>query len=213
VKDKFIRKYMRLSKIIANDQNPCLSRRVGVVVVDPSTNGIVGAGYNGPPEGTPHCNEVEFLESFFWPQLTVDEKEKVYELGRLHNICRPMKYDASVACQYIADCNQCPRNFLGYSSGQRAELCSCQHAERNALNKLPIPAKGLSMFCWCGVPCVQCAGSIINASIAEVHCLKTDEYQSVSRWLFQHGKTKLFEHDATTLGLSYKDDGDYSDVV
>ena len=45
---------MKLAKEIANDQNPCLSRNVGVIVVDPKTNGIVGAGYNGPPENTPH---------------------------------------------------------------------------------------------------------------------------------------------------------------
>ena len=57
---------MSLARVMANDQNPCLSRKVGVVVVDPSTNGIVGAGYNGPPENTPHCNDVEFLKNFFW---------------------------------------------------------------------------------------------------------------------------------------------------
>ena len=55
---------MKLAREIANDQNPCLSRRVGVVVIDPKTNGIVGAGYNGPPENTPHCNEVKSLKFY-----------------------------------------------------------------------------------------------------------------------------------------------------
>ena len=34
---------MKLAREIANEQNPCLSRKVGVIVVDPTTNGIVGA--------------------------------------------------------------------------------------------------------------------------------------------------------------------------
>ena len=188
MKDKFIRKYMSLAKVMANDQNPCLSRKVGVVVVDPSTNGIVGAGYNGPPENTPHCNDIEFLRNFFWPQLTLEENIYLKAL----NLDTPEK---------IAQCHKCPRNILGYSSGKRSELCSCQHAERNALNKLPIPAKGLAMFCWCGVPCIQCSGSIINAGIQEVHCIKEKDYHVSSRWLFEHGSTTLIEHEAADLEL------------
>tara|TARA_R110000824_G_scaffold282601_18_gene470915 strand:- start:575 stop:1168 length:594 start_codon:yes stop_codon:yes gene_type:complete len=196
VKEKFIRKYMGLAKVIANDQNPCLSRRVGTVVVDPSTNGIVGAGYNGPPEGTPHCNDVKFLKGFFWPQLTARERVALYiRSGTVDS------RDVDVTCEFLSKCNECPRNMLGYSSGKRAELCSCQHAERNALNKLPIPANGLVMFCWCGVPCIQCAGSIINAAIKEVHCLTEEDYHPTSRWLFEKGRTELFEHDIATLEL------------
>ena len=179
---------MRLAKVIADDQNPCLSRRVGVIVVDPVTNGIVGAGYNGPPQGTPHCNELEFIENFVWPQLTKDEHDR---LGGA---------DKSTACHYMVGQNKCPRNLLGYSSGVRSELCSCQHAERNALNKLPIAANGLAMFCWCGVPCIQCTGSIINAGIKEVHCLKEADYQPTARWLFEKSDTRLLEHDVQTLG-------------
>jgi len=187
MKEKFIGKYMRLAKAVANDCNPCLSRRVGVIIVDPSTNGIVGSGYNGPPENTPHCNEIEFLENFLWPQLTQEERVL---LGSV---------DKKTACKYIAGQNKCPRNLLGYSSGKRSELCSCQHAERNALNKLPIPAKGLVMFCWCGVPCIQCTGSIINAGIKEIHCLKTTDYHPTARWLYDKSNTDLFEYDQSVI--------------
>jgi len=191
---------MGLAKFMANDQNPCLSRKVGVVVVDPNTNGIVGAGYNGPPEGTPHCTEQSFLQKFFWPQL--NRQEQTTLRAQYNNSINAMcdeEAGSEDICQFISTCNQCPRNILGYSSGKRSELCSCQHAERNALNKLPIPANGLVMFCWCGIPCIQCTGSIINAGILEVHCLKEKDYQSASRWLFEHGKTKLIEHDASLL--------------
>ena len=206
MKDKFVRKYMKLAKVMADDQNPCFSRRVGAVVVDPLTNGIVGAGYNGPPENTPHCNDIEFLKYFFWPQLTSLEKEKIYSYVQMGNT-DSLSYadqdlnDSNKACQLLSKQNQCPRNILGYSCGKRSELCSCQHAERNALNKLPIPAKGLIMFCWCGVPCIQCAGSIINAGIQEVHCIKEMDYHTSSRWLFKYGNTALIEHNAASLGL------------
>ena len=205
MKDKFVRKYMKLAKVMATDQNPCLSRQVGVVVVDPSTNGIVGAGYNGPPENTPHCTDVEFLKNFFWPQLTSYEKEQIYNYILKAPLHKAAKFKSiktispDTACILLSNCNECPRNILGYSCGKRAELCSCQHAERNALNKLPIPAKGLVMFCWCGVPCIQCAGSIINAGIREVHCIKEKDYHVSSRWLFEHGSTTLIEHDAIDL--------------
>ena len=204
---------MKLAKVMATDQHPCFSRKVGVVVVDPSTNGIVGAGYNGPPENTPHCNDIRFLKNFFWPQLTSTEQSQVYkyfQTGGCHSTAGsmdslsyrpPSVIDPHHACKLLSTCNKCPRNILGYKCGQRSELCSCQHAERNALNKLPIPAKGLIMFCWCGVPCIQCAGSIINAGIQEVHCIKETDYHISSRWLFQHGNTALIEHEAVDLEL------------
>ena len=125
MKDKFVRKYMKLAKVMANDQNPCFSRKVGAVVIDPSTNGIVGAGYNGPPENTPHCNDIEFLKYFFWPQLTHKEKTKLYTYFHINIQSR----NKNKVCKQLSRCDQCPRNILGYSSGKRAELCSCQHAE------------------------------------------------------------------------------------
>jgi len=201
---------MRLAREMANDQNPCLSRQVGVVIVDPTTNGIVGAGYNGPPQKTPHCNEIEFFKNFFWPQLSKSERMHILEiyadskhlknqLSFIQNI-QPKKDNGDVY-KFLAGCNECPRKILGYAAGERSELCSCQHAERNALNKLPIPAQGLIMFCWCGVPCIQCSGSIINAGIKEVHCLKENDYQSSARWLFKHADTKLYEYDISTLEM------------
>ena len=57
------------------------------------------------------------------------------------------------------------------------------------------------MLCWCGVPCIQCAGSIINAGIQEVHCIKEMDYHTSSRWLFKYGNTALIEHDSANLGL------------
>jgi len=195
MKKKFIKKYMLMAREIAIANDACYSRKVGVIVIDPSTNGIVGAGYNGPPENTPHCDTLDFLNNFFLPQLTEKERKALLSVTE-ERFKVSLKGNYKKALRLWDSKNVCPRNILGYNCGKRPQLCSCQHAERNALNKLPIPAKGLVMFCWCGVPCIQCTGSMINAGIKEVHCTKEKkDYQPVSRWLFKCSKTKLIEHD------------------
>jgi deoxycytidylate deaminase len=54
--DKFVGKYMRLAKQIGEDKNPCHSRKIGVVVVDPVSNKILGTGYNGPLRNSSYNN-------------------------------------------------------------------------------------------------------------------------------------------------------------
>lgn len=178
---KFIKKYMKLAQQIANDNNICYSRKIGVVVVDPEINGVVSVGYNGPPENTPHCDSEEFLSYYFWPQLTKQEKLNFKTRQQF--------------LEKYTGCGECPRRLIGAGTGERSELCSCQHAERNALNKLPVSANGKIMFCWCGVPCIQCSGSIINSKIKECHCIIEKDYHKSSRWLFEKSECKLFEYD------------------
>jgi deoxycytidylate deaminase len=50
---KFVVKYMRLAKLVGEDQNPCYSRQIGTVLVkvyDDGSSRIIATGYNGPPE-------------------------------------------------------------------------------------------------------------------------------------------------------------------
>lgn len=216
MKVKFIQKSMLLAKTIADDNNVCYSRQIGVVIVDPKTNGVVSTGYNGPPENTPHTDHPDYIRHFLWPQLTavekyaliacywhdlsIEDKQFLEKQCTANGLLEDQPTHAalnnflSFVCIKTHRCGKCPRKLLNCKSGERSELCSCQHAERNALNKLPISPYGLVMFCWCGVPCIQCAGSIINAGIHEVHCLEDVDYHSVSRYLFATSKTNLMEH-------------------
>ena len=82
--DKFIKKYLRLAKFISEDQNPCYSRHVGAVIVDPVINKVVGTGYNGPPKDVPHCDSSEHLKNVVWPQLTQTEIDLI--LGEISKI-------------------------------------------------------------------------------------------------------------------------------
>lgn len=222
MKEKFIKKFMLLAKSIADDNNICYSRQIGVVIVDPRTNGVVSVGYNGPPEGTPHTDDINYIINFLWPQLTAVEKfslisnywndlnmkdkAEFQKILPTDNKSTHQKLDSYLpfVASKMENCRQCPRKILGCKAGERRELCSCDggHAERNALNKLPISSYGLIMFCWCCVPCISCTGAIINSNISEVHCLKEPDYHSVSRYLFSTSKTSLFEYDKTIFLFS-----------
>jgi dCMP deaminase len=171
--DKFIKKYMRMAKFVAEDQNPCYSRNIGVVLVDPVANRVIGTGYNGPPKGVPHTDDPEYLQEVVWPQLTDAEK-------------------ANANCTFVnnfvekyGNCATCPRKVVGAASGTRLELCSCAHGEANCIVNAAADTHGSYMFCYCGVPCIECTKLIINAGVKKVYCIKWDKDYSVgSRWLF-----------------------------
>ena len=61
IPEKFIGKYLRLAKQFGEDGNPCYSRSIGCVYVDPVSNAVAAMGYNGPPRGSKHCTDPEFL--------------------------------------------------------------------------------------------------------------------------------------------------------
>lgn len=173
MKDKFINKYMRLAKLMGEDQNPCYSRQIGCIIVDPETNSISGTGYNGPPPETPHCDSEEYLREFFWPQLVGDERSL---LGS----------DREKFIHQRAGCKICPRKLVGAKSGERSDLCSCGHAERHAITNAAKKLVGHHMFLWahCGC-CLQCTDAIIHAKISTVHHLIGSSYHQQAEWLFK----------------------------
>lgn len=188
--EKFIKKYMRIAKVIGEDQNPCYSRQIGVVIVNPEENRIVGTGYNGPPKGTLHCDDYNYLEQIVYPMMSEQDKEKIN--AETHDSA---KYSTTFARQF-AGCRNCPRKLLGYKSGEKSNMCSCQHAERNAITNSNGATNGCSMFCWCGVPCWECTGAVINAGIKNLYLLKwPKDYDERSRWLLNYGKVKIKEFD------------------
>lgn len=200
MKDKFIVKYMMMAKEIGTRFNPCFSREIGIVIVDPVRNAIISAGYNGPPEGTPHCNTEQFLREYFWPQLTdLEQQMACSSVENKHALSLDYNSESSMRDYFISNASGeqiCPRRYVNAGPGQRTTLCSCAHAERNAINRAPQPVYGMYMFCWCGVPCMDCASAIIQSGIDQVHCLKVDgpDYFPQSRWLFAVTGINLREH-------------------
>jgi deoxycytidylate deaminase len=194
VSERFIRKYMRLAKQFGEDDNACYSRQIGSVIVDPEINSIVSMGYNSPPADTPHCDSREYLENIFWEKLSLGEK-------RIAANRETFDYwsDNEAKEEFLkraVGCKVCPRKLIRALSGERLELCSCAHSEANALIKADRNVKGCWLFCWCPLPCFECAKLIINKKISTVVCLQTSEgdYSKGSRELFKFAKVNVVEH-------------------
>lgn len=144
----------------------CLSRKIGGILVE--DNRILCTGYNGPPSGCPHCGERYNIDSAL-----------IEELDR-----RGIKiYDHTF--QF------CPRQSLGYKSGQGLEWCVAGHTERNILltaARFGISTKDKALYLSCGTPCKDCLIEIINAGIREVIVTKFDYYDSMSSYLVRNSK-------------------------
>jgi dCMP deaminase len=184
--DKFVKKYLRMARFVAEDQNPCYSRHVGAVIVDPVINKIVGTGYNGPPKNVPHCDSEEHLRQVVWPQLNQHEVSLIE--------MKPMS-DEEFVDKY-KDCKVCPRKLIKAGPGERLELCSCAHAEANAIVNASQNLCGCYMFCWCPLPCVECSKLIINSGITRIYCYKEEKDYSVgSRFIMTNAGVEIYELD------------------
>ncbi len=198
---KFVGKMMRMAKLVSEDNNPCYSRKVGVVITDTDSI-ILGVGYNGPPRHTPHCDSKEYITDILFPKLDEMEKDILYnktltlKSERSVEIFNTLNDEAKakLVAHKLDGCKTCPRRFFGYSAGVRNDLCTCQHAERNAITNASAPVKNGVLFGWCCISCMQCTGAIINARIAEVHFLAGPEYEKGCLKLYEYAGIPVFLH-------------------
>lgn len=88
---------------------------------------------------------------------------------------------------------RCPRKLLGAKSGERTNICSCVHSERNAISNAAEDTRGSWAFCWCGLPCQQCAGALINAGVRRIFTIDWGfDYSPMSRHLFRWAGVNVF---------------------
>ena len=176
---KFVYKYLSLAKYFGEMNNPCHSRKIGVVITDNQFNKILATGYNGPPRGISHCDTPEHLNSIFIPQLNENDKKKI-ALKMNCDCFDHEKFISKYAYEKI-----CPRKILDCNSGERLNLCTCVHAEVNAVINAACDLNGSYMFAWCPLPCLECTKVIINAGIKKVFCFAEEkDYSHGSRYLF-----------------------------
>lgn len=195
MKQRAIRRYMRLARFIGQDDNPCYSRQIGAVITTADGTRILGTGYNGPPPGTPHTDSLAYLADFFWPKLTPEDKEVVKAELELRYGAMGKTLSLETFLEHAVGAKECPRNYLNAQSGERSDFCTCGHAERHAITNAACDLRNSIMFCWCGVPCLQCADAIIQAGIKTVHCLIGEEYHQGTLWLFQQAGVAVVCHD------------------
>jgi deoxycytidylate deaminase len=206
---------MRKAKAIAEnpDCHVCPSRQLAAVIAntDPDYHCVLSEGYNGPPRGVPHNDSAEWLETILGRLSqkdlhtmveTLELEGEVYgnTIGEMSDLWECVQ--SAEAKQKLLDaydgCGQCPRRILQIPSGQRLDLCSCAHAERNAVANAAmsgVSIRGATMFCWCCVPCHECTTVILNSGISEVVCHYADEdYSPSSKDLFRLAGVKLIRY-------------------
>ena len=210
VVDKWTRKYMKLAKAIADDNQACYSRKIGVVIISPD-NTPVSFGYNGSISKSPHNDAPEYLAHLWQALLSKEEQDYIVQKHSLvaadysnqylvGNSGYPIIPDGmgQAFVNKFSNCKTCPRKLLDCKPGEKLELCNCSHAERNAIYNAAaagISTKGATIFCWCGVPCHECAIGLIQSKIAKVVVLKRNvpDYSRSSRGLFAMARVELVE--------------------
>jgi len=159
--------------VAVSKNSKCLSRQIGAVLVRDKT--IIGCGYNGPPRGIPHCETRYFGDSYFMSRFDVlPEKNKKDIDERKYRVC--------------------PRQALGYKSGQGLELCIAGHAERNTLINAAregVKTKGAIMYMSCGLPCTPCMIEISNAGIVEIVCENLTAYDPMVKHLIENSNLQV----------------------
>jgi len=174
--ERYRKEFLELAKVYGELFSKCLSRKLGAVIVTPDGT-IVATGYNGPPRGVPHCNSPIRLE-----QIT-NLYCKNFNRGDL----------VTLFSNYAG--LECPRHYLGFSSGEALSLCQAGHAERNCLinaSREGHSVKGCTLFVSCkGIPCAPCAVEIINAGITSVINFLGKDYDKDARYLFNQAMVKI----------------------
>lgn len=184
--------YLRICDAVASN-SVCLSRKIGAILVKDKS--IISTGYNGPPRGVPPCSEREMIDDTFEDALhkRIEELSKMrYEDNKVDDLTLTMED------QKANNVALCPRQRLGFKSGQGLEFCIAGHAERNALINAArhgIPTSGATIYMNCQQCCKDCIIEIINAGIAEVVMMDWQPYDSESGYLIKESglKVRLFD--------------------
>jgi len=164
--------FLEICNAVAKNSK-CLSRKIGAIIV--KEHSIISTGYNGPPRGIPHCG----LERYNSDRYLYDAEHNGKRLNQFSE-----KEIAST----------CPRQLLGFKSGEGLEYCTASHAERNAIINAArhgIEVKGTKMYMTCSVPCHECLKEIINAGIKEVICTSLDTYDGGGTFLMKNSFLKI----------------------
>lgn len=169
--------YLEMCNSIATNSK-CLSRKIGTILVKDGV--IIGTGYNGPPRGMPHCGSR-------WVR-----DEEYFNEAKKHDTWGDTVHLSTT----------CPRQILGFKSGEGLEWCVAGHAERNALINAAregISTKGSIMYMNCGIPCTPCLVELINAGVYEIIIDGEGVYDLSANYVLDNCKLKVRLFDGRVL--------------
>lgn len=184
--------YLKICRTVATNSK-CYSRKIGSIIVKDKS--IVSTGYNGPPRGVPECPER-------WSRIKDNYLLKATKDMDLQwkDQCKEGDTMSDESIQYWLD-NICPRQAVGFPSGQGLHICIAGHAERNALinaTRHGIAIKGATLYLDTVIPCKDCMIEIINAGIKEVVVTDTVVYDEQVNYLLEYSDVKIRRYKCNT---------------
>lgn len=163
--------YYGICVVVARNSK-CFSRQIGSILVKDKS--IISTGYNGPPRGIPRCDKRHLVD------------DDLFDLYK----SRGIKSKELVG--------RCPRQVLGFKSGEGLEWCIAGHSERNVLINAArhgISTKGAIIYMTCSVPCSSCLVEIINAGVKEIVVTGFEFYDVSAKYLLDNSDLKIRKFD------------------
>jgi len=148
----------------------CRSRQIGAILVRDKS--IVSTGYNGPPRGVMTC------------------QDRCLNDGSLMDCL----IENGVDPQAAFESGKCPRQIIGFKSGEGLEWCVAGHAERNCLINAArngIETRDTIMYMDCGIPCSPCLVEILNAGVKAIVVTKVEYYDVSAEYLMMSSNLKF----------------------
>jgi len=157
----------------------CFSRKIGAILV--RDNIVIATGYNGPPRDMPRCDKR-------WE----DSHDPIvntlfaggYKEGELSDVE-----------------GRCPRQLLGFDSGERLDLCPAVHAEVNCVTAAArngVSVKGARLYMNAQIPCSNCMGVLVNAGVSTVVITDLAPYNQLTAIILKHADiiVRTFDGDS-----------------
>lgn len=155
--------------IRVSERSTCLSIKRGAILVKDKI--IICEGYNGPARGIPACG----------PERLANDHVLA---NRMNDAFNPI----------FGDDSMCPRQRLGFPSGQGLNLCPAVHAEANCIAnaaRIGICTKDTTMYLSCGIPCKDCLSLMLNAGIREAVVTDMEQYDELTSFILKMAKGYL----------------------
>lgn len=162
-------KYYYDVAVRVSERSPCLSYKRGAILVKDKI--IVCEGYNGAARTLPACGPERLKHDYVLAH-------------RMHDAINPI-YGGSETC---------PRQRLGFPSGQGLEHCPAVHAEANCIAnaaRMGICTKDTTMYLTFGIPCKDCLSLLINAGVREIVATELKRYDDLSEFIVRMSKRIL----------------------
>lgn len=167
--------FLNTCNVVAS-HSKCLSRQIGAILVRDKS--IIATGYNGPARGIPHCGSDRY-EKDRRLQDAILQSSQVEEMGmKFHNLIS----------------SSCPRQILGFKSGQGLEWCIAAYAEQNCVAnaaRMGVCTLGSTLYMNTQIPCKTCLSILINAGVSDIVVTSLEPYDSLGDFLIEYSEMRI----------------------